>query len=129
MVELPKVEVFALSVFVTAEEIHDLPFAGDVADFLRGTRSCPCRFALGRFAVQSAGIHEIFDRLLESPSAGVEIHVNSNASSTIAGQAQNLSLRRRVVWIKTGAHQHLFSVERPAFDEHGIAMLTADFVA
>ena len=30
--------------------------------------------------------------------------------------------------IETGAHQHLFAIKRPAFDENAVAMLAADFV-
>jgi hypothetical protein len=37
IVELTKPKIVALSIFVAAEQIHDLPFAGDVANFLRWT--------------------------------------------------------------------------------------------
>src|SRR6266480_1275888 len=94
IVELTEPEVFALSVLVTAEQIHDLPFAGDVADLLRWAGSCACGFALRCLTIQSACVHEIFDGLLKTPSPGVQIHINSNASCTIAGQTQDLSLCR-----------------------------------
>jgi hypothetical protein len=35
IVKLTEPEIFALFIFVAAEQIHDLPFAGDVTDFLR----------------------------------------------------------------------------------------------
>src|ERR1700736_5895126 len=35
VVKLSESEIFTLSIFVTPEQIHDLPFADDVADFLR----------------------------------------------------------------------------------------------
>lgn len=38
VMELAEPEVFPLFVLVAAEQIHDLPFAGDVADLLRRTR-------------------------------------------------------------------------------------------
>src|SRR6266576_3259971 len=37
VMELAEAEIFALSIFVTAEQIHDLPFANDVADLLMRT--------------------------------------------------------------------------------------------
>src|SRR5438093_426814 len=90
----PDRAIFALPVLVTAEQIHDLPFAGDVADLLRWAGSCSCCFALRCLTIQSACVHEIFDGLLKTPSAGVQIHINSNASCAIAGQTQDLSLCR-----------------------------------
>ncbi len=35
--ELTEPEISALSVLVTSEQIHDLPFTGDVTDLLRWT--------------------------------------------------------------------------------------------
>ena len=66
----------------------------DVADFLRGTRRRAGCFAFGRFAIESARFHEIFHRLLESPSAGVQIHIHADARGAITREPQNLSLRR-----------------------------------
>ena len=37
IMKLAQPEIFALFIFVAAEQIHDLPFACDVADFLRRT--------------------------------------------------------------------------------------------
>ena len=37
VVELAKPEIIALAIFVTAEQVHDLPFADDVADLLGRT--------------------------------------------------------------------------------------------
>ena len=37
IMKLTEPKIFALPIFVTTKQIHDLPFAGDVADFLRGT--------------------------------------------------------------------------------------------
>ena len=37
-------------------------------------------------------------------------------------------MRSRIFRVKAGAHQHLLAVERPAFHEHTIAMLTPDFI-
>src|ERR1043166_8771251 len=75
IMKLPQSETFALPVFVAAEQIHDLPFADYVADFLCRTRRCPGSFAFRCFAIQSAGVHEIFDRLLKTPSAGVQVYI------------------------------------------------------
>jgi hypothetical protein len=36
-VKLAEPEIFTLSILVTAEQIQDLPFANDVADFLMWT--------------------------------------------------------------------------------------------
>src|SRR5438128_2396983 len=127
--ELTEPEIFACSIFVATEQIHDLPFADDVADFLSWTRSCSGRFPFGCFAIQAAGVHEIFDRLFETPPAGVQIYINTNARGAVTRQAQDLSLCRRVVRIKAGPHQHLFAVKRPAFDKHSVFVLAPDFVA
>ena len=35
IMELAEPEIFAALIFVSTEQIHDLPFADDVADFLR----------------------------------------------------------------------------------------------
>ena len=37
IVKLTEPEIFGLFIFVAAEQIHDLPFAGYVTDFLRRT--------------------------------------------------------------------------------------------
>src|SRR3989442_1163518 len=87
-----------------------------------------CR-ALRRFAIESAGVHEIFHGLFEAPAASVQIHIDSDARCTITRQAQDLSLCWRVVRIKAGAHQHLFAIERPAFDKNTVLVLTPDLVA
>ncbi len=95
IVKLAEPEVFALSILVAPQQMHDLPFADDIADFLVRTRSRAGRFAFGRFAIESAGFHEIFDRLLEGPPTGVQIHIHADARRAIAREAQDLSLRRR----------------------------------
>ena len=59
----------------------------------------------------------------------MQIHVHADARGTVARQSKDLSLRRRIFWIKTGAHQHLFAVECPALHEDSILMLTTNFVA
>src|SRR5439155_25885842 len=84
--------------------------------------------AYGCFAIQTSGVHELFHRLFETPSTGVEIYVHSDPRGAIARQTQDLPLRRRVVRIEAGAHQHLFAIQRPSFDEHRIFVLPPDFV-
>src|SRR5438045_9740044 len=42
--------------------------------------------------------------------------------------AQDLSLRWRIVGIKTGPHQHFLAVEGPAFHKNSVAMLPPDFI-
>src|SRR5436309_5153511 len=37
-------------------------------------------------------------------------------------------MRRSVVGIEPAAHEHLFAVQRPAFDHDVVRMLTADFI-
>ena len=78
--------------------------------------------------IKTAGFHEIFDRLLETPSAGVQVHVHADARAAVAREPQDLSLRRRIIWIKPGAHQHFFTVKRPAFDKNTVLMLTPNFI-
>src|SRR5207248_10654997 len=75
-VELTKPKIVALSIFVAAEQIHDLPFAGDVSNFLRWACSRTGCFAFGCFAIQSTRVHKILDGLFESPSAGVQIYID-----------------------------------------------------
>src|SRR5262249_10580306 len=84
IVELTQPEIVALFIFITAEQIHDLPLPGYVTDFLCWTGGCPSRFAFGRLPIQPAGIHEIFYGLFETPSAGVQIYINSDARGPIA---------------------------------------------
>src|SRR5438093_13225177 len=108
--ELTKPEVIALVIFVTAEQIHDLPFAGDVADLLRWAGNCSRCFALRCLTIQSACVHEIFDGLLKTPSAGVQIHINSNASSALAGKTKNLSLCGSVLGIDTVRHKNILAL-------------------
>src|ERR1043166_1356317 len=79
--ELAEPEFVALSVFIAPEQIHDLPFANDVADFLVRTRCRARRFTFGRFAIQTACVHEILYCLLECPSAGVQIHIHTDAGA------------------------------------------------
>src|SRR5205807_1332639 len=46
----------------------------------------------------------------------------------IPREPQHLSLRRRVLRVKAGTHEHLLAVKRPPFDEDTVAVLAADFV-
>ena len=58
----------------------------------------------------------------------MQIHIDADARRAISRQSQNLSLRRGILRIKPGAHQHFFAVKRPAFDENAVLMLTANLV-
>src|SRR5205085_3598157 len=129
IVELAEAKIWTGFVAITPEQIHDLPFAHDVTDLLRRTRSRAGRFAFGRLVIQPARFHEILHGLLEGPLARVQIHVHSDPRRAIPREPQHLSLRRRVLRVKAGAHEHLLAVKRPAFDEATVAVLAADFVA
>ena len=58
----------------------------------------------------------------------MQVHVHADARRTIARQTKNLSLRGGIKRIKASAHQHLFAVKRPAFDEDAVRVLPADLV-
>jgi len=58
----------------------------------------------------------------------VQVHVYADARRPIAAEAQNLALRRRIIRIQTLTHQHLFSIQSPAFREYAVALLAADFI-
>src|SRR5207244_11281192 len=77
IVELAEPEIVAVSILVAAEQIHNLPFAGDVADFLSRAVSCARCFAFGCFAIQSSSIHTIFYALFDTPPARVPMYVRS----------------------------------------------------
>src|ERR1700730_10718910 len=111
-----------------AEQIHDLPFADDVTDFLGRARGRPGSFTFCRFLVQPAGFHKIFYRLIERPLAGVQIHIYTDARGPVTGQSQSLPLPRRVARIKASAREHLFAVEGPSFDKNRVLVLATDLV-
>ena len=104
VVELAEAEVRTHLVVIFAQQIHDLPFACDVPDFLRGLRRGAGGFALRCFTIKPARFHEIFHRLLERPFAGVQIDVHADARGPITREPENLTLRRRTFGIKPGPH-------------------------
>ena len=89
---------------IFAQQIHDLPFARDVPDLLRWLRRGAGGFALRCFTIKSARFHKILHRPFECPFAGVQIDVHSDARRPITREPQNLTLRRRALGIKAGAH-------------------------
>src|SRR5215469_9951814 len=78
--------------------------------------------------VQAARLHEVLHSLLERPPPGVQVHVDTDACCAIPAEAQNLPLRRRVVWIETLPHQQLLAVKRPSFREYRVAVLPANLI-
>src|SRR5438270_391067 len=84
IVKLSEAEGGAFRFAIAAEELHDLPFADDIADLLRGIGSSAGSFAGRRFAIESAALHEVLHRLIERPDAGVQIHIHADASRAIA---------------------------------------------
>ena len=116
----------SLPVPIAPQQPHDLPLARDVRDLLRGAGRRARRFALGRFAVEATGFHEVLHCLLEAPSTGVQVDVDSDARGTITAEPEDLALSCRVIRIQPFTHQHLFSVERPAFREDAVALHAPD---
>src|SRR2546422_4533314 len=65
IVKLSEAKARAFCVAITAEQSHDLPLPCHVADLLRRIRSGAGGFAGGSLAIESAAVHEIFNRLVE----------------------------------------------------------------
>ena len=95
---------------IFAEQIHDLPLAGDVPDLLRWRRRGAGGFAFGCFTIEAAALHKVLHRLLKGPFAGVQIHIHTDSRRPVTRQPQDLSLRSRALRIEPGAHQHFFPV-------------------
>src|SRR5205823_3153334 len=71
---------------------------------------------------------EIGDRLRKRPASGLQIHVDADARRAITRESKDLSVRWRILLIKTFAHQHLFAVKRPALGENAVALLAANLI-
>src|SRR5438045_8605614 len=77
VVELADAKVRAGFLAITSEQIHDLPFPDDITDLLSRARCRAGRFASRCLAIETAGFHEILDRLFETPFSGVQVHIRS----------------------------------------------------
>ena len=53
----------------------------------------------GGFAVEAPCLHEILDRLLEVPPAGMKVYIHVDARGTIATESEYLTLRRGLIGI------------------------------
>src|SRR5437016_3092004 len=126
IVKCAEAEICSFPVPIAPQQPHDLPLARDVRDLLRGAGRRARRLALGRFAVEATGFHEVLHCLLEAPSTGVQVDVDSDARGTITAEPEDLALGWRVIRIQPFTHQHLLSVERPAFREDAVALHAPD---
>src|SRR6266850_1380666 len=126
--KLAQPEVGTLLVAILTKQTHDLPLANHVVNLLSRAGGRTCRFTFGSFAIQATSFHEILHGLLKRPLTRMEVYINADTCGPVTRKAQNLSLRWRVVWIKACAHQHLFTVKRPAFDKDAVGVLPANLV-
>ena len=82
--ELTEAKACAHFVAVFAQQIHDLPFARNVPDFLGWIGGGAGCFSFGCFVIEAACLHEVVNRLLEVPFAGVQIYIYPDARRAIA---------------------------------------------
>src|ERR1700685_588562 len=126
--ELFQAKLCGFAVTVLAEQAHDLEFTSDISHLLCGIARRPRGFARCRFVIEPARVHEIIYRLIECPPAGMKVHIDSDARGAIPRQPENLTLGRRTRRVEAAPQQHLFGIERPAFDENSILMMPANFI-
>src|SRR5437867_13316189 len=88
--KLTKAEARAFRIAVLAEQAHDLPLPRHIADLLRRIGSRSRGFARCRLTIETAPFHEVLDRLIECPVAGVQIHVHADSRRAIAREPQHL---------------------------------------
>src|SRR5581483_1231635 len=110
VMKLAEPEFVCHAVLVAAQQAHDLPLANHVGNLLRRLAGGAGSLALRGFAIQATRLHEVADRALEVPLAGVQVHVHPDARRAVAGEPEYLPVPRRFRRIESRAQQHLLGV-------------------